>query len=195
VSDFFESPLRFQDEPEPTYDWEGPPEAVLGATVPVERVVARSEAAAVYLASLSAYPSGFTFDLFVVLAEADGELDPFHFEYEALGRRTGQIPPGKLRVGFVFADDSRVMNTGRYFGWYEEAGNPPDAPVMSSRGGGGDGHGTWHQAFWVWPLPPPGSLEFVCEWPAADISLTRTELDGSALVEAARRCQAVFPEH
>jgi hypothetical protein len=194
MSEFFDSPVRYEEEPEPTYEWEGPPEAVVAATVPVERVVARNDAVAVYLASISALPRGFTFDVFVALATEDSGLAPFHPEYEMLGQRTGEIPAEKLRVGFLFGDGSKATNTGRYFGWYEESGEPPDAPVMSNRGGGGGDMRSWHQSFWVWPLPSPGSFEFLCEWPAAAIPLTRVELDATPVIDAASRCRERFPD-
>lgn len=195
MSEFFEPPPRIEEEPERSpSDWEGPPTTVVPATVPVERVIAQNDAAAVYLASISVYPRGFRFDVFVVLAAEDTELAPFHPEYEDLAHRTGQIPTEKLRIGFLFADGSKATNTGRYFGWHEDSGNPPDAPLMISLGGGGNDPQTWHQSFWVWPLPASGNLEFLCEWPAADIPLTRAELDGTAIIEAASRCQEMFPQ-
>jgi hypothetical protein len=42
-------------------------------------------------------------------------------------------------------------------------------------GGGGSGAFEWHD--WLWPLPPPGPLVFVCAWPALALPETRTELD------------------
>lgn len=194
MSDFFEPPPRVEEEPEPSHEWGGPPPAAVPATVPVERVVARNDAAAVYLASLSAYPTGFTFDMFVFVAEEGGELDPFDFEYEMLAQRTGEIPAGKLRLGFLFADDSKATNTGAHFDWHDESGKPPDAPIMRSRRGRSDGR-LWHNSFWVWPLPPPGKLEFLCEWPAAGIPLTRSELDAGAVAEASTRALRLFPDN
>lgn len=193
MSEFFDPPARYEER-EPSYEWEGPPEAVVASTVPVERVVARNHAAAVYLGSISAFPRGFTFDVFVALATKDSGLAPFHPEYEMLGQRTGEIPAEKLRVGFLFGDGSKATNTGGYLGGYKESGEPPDAPVMVTGGGGGGDLRSWHQSFWVWPLPSRGSLEFLCEWPAAGIPLTRMELDATAIVEASSHCQEMFPE-
>lgn len=193
MSDFFEPPPRVDHEPEPTREWDGPPASIVPATVPVERMIANAPEAAVYLASVSAYPTGFEFDVFVVIADRKSELDPFGFEYRTLAERTGEIPPGQLRLGFLFGDGSKATNTGKYFGWDEDAETSPDAPYMCGSGsGGGDSNG-WHGSFWVWPLPPPGRLEFLCEWPDAEIPLTAAELDSAAIVEAASRAQKVFP--
>jgi hypothetical protein len=48
--------------------------------------------------------------------------------------------------------------------------------------------GNW----WVTPLPPPGRLEFVCEWPAAGIALTRVEVDADPIREAATRVTTLW---
>jgi hypothetical protein len=47
-------------------------------------------------------------------------------------------------------------------------------------GGGSGGVGGWDEQYWVAPLPPPGPVAFVCEWPAAGIALTRGEVDAAA---------------
>jgi hypothetical protein len=59
---------------------------------------------------------------------------------------------------------------------------------------GGGGGGRFHQGYWVSPLPPPGPIALVCEWPAAGISLARYELDAQLLVDAAERARAIFPD-
>jgi hypothetical protein len=45
-----------------------------------------------------------------------------------------------------------------------------------------------------WPLPPPGPLAFVCEWPAAGIAVTRSEIDAQLVLDAADRAQLIFPD-
>jgi hypothetical protein len=49
--------------------------------------------------------------------------------------------------------------------------------------------------YWVWPLPPEGSLAFVCEWPIADIPETRTEIDSALLRDAAADAAILWPEN
>ncbi|HEU5064051.1 MAG TPA: hypothetical protein VFT79_13010 [Solirubrobacterales bacterium] len=159
--------------------------------LPVERVVARTEAVAVYLNCFWVYPAGFEFEVFAVAKDEGSELDPFSFDHTYAAERSGEIPPEKLRLGFEFADGSKVTNTGGRFDWDWEDTDRPSHPIMSgSRGQGGEG--SWSWAFWVWPLPPAGELTFVCEWPAAEIPLTRLELDAAPLTEAASRAQKLF---
>jgi len=67
--------------------------------------------------------------------------------------------------------------------------------VVTGGGDGGGGGGRWSQGYWVWPLPPEGPLAFVCEWPIADISETRTEIDSALLRDAAGDAVTVWPEN
>lgn len=193
MSDFFEPPPQVEEEPELDEEWEGPPVAVVPVSIPIERVVAENAEATVYLASVSAYPAGFKFDVFVVIADEESELDPFDWGHQTLAQRTGEIPPGQLRIGFLFADGSKATNTGRYFRWYSESGKQPDAPVMFERGSDGGEAGRWHSSYWVWPLPSPGKLEFLCEWPEAGIPLTRQEIDAQMILDGAAHTQEIFP--
>ncbi len=185
MSDFFDPPPPFEPEP-PTPEWDGPPDGVLPTTIPIERVAARTEAAVVYLGAIVAYPTGFEFDVFVLTDGDDRELDPFDHGYREAGRRAGEIQPGLLRLGFAFADGTKATNTGAYFNPHGDFEGAPDAPVMSGGTGGGN-EGSWHGTFWVWPLPPPGALQFVCEWPAAGIPQARIDLDAGSLLDATRR--------
>jgi hypothetical protein len=182
VSDFFEPPPP--PEPRRSNDWEGPPRASVPATVATELIVGRSERAVLYLAAIAAYRTGFEIDLCAVTAPGSG-LDPFGFEPQAASQRSGELVPALLRFGLAFVDGSKATNTGAYLSWDEDR-EQPSAPVLSGRSGAGWAD-TWLHHFWIWPLPPPGKLEFVCEWPDAGIPLVRTVLDADPILEAAER--------
>jgi hypothetical protein len=160
--------------------------------------LARSEVAAVYVSRLSAYPTGVEFDLMTIAApeEDDEALDPMLFgpHRHHMHRRSGgpEIPDEMLRFGVEFADGRRATNTGG--GSFPPRDAEPPGPVLHPDGGGGGG-GRWHQVMFLWPLPPPGRLALVCEWPAAGIPLTRTEIDTDAIHEAAQRAQVIFEDH
>lgn len=167
------------------------PGGSLPGVVAVELLVARNERAAVAVTKLGAYPVGFEFDLLVLVREEDyEELDPMlHGPIHRPGRRRGEAAREMLRFGVEFADGARVTNTiGREHWQWDE---PPAAPVLRT-GGGHSGGGEWNARMWVWPLPPPGPLAFVCEWPAAGIELARVEIDAQLVIDAAGRAQEIF---
>jgi len=47
--------------------------------------------------------------------------------------------------------------------------------------------------FWLWPLPPPGPLAFVCEWPKKGIGERRVDIDASVVLDAAARAEPLWP--
>jgi hypothetical protein len=191
VSDaFFErpAPVEAPRTPAPSPPWTGPPHGMLPGVAAVELVLASNERAAVYIGRCSAYPTGFELELRVLVRAGADELDPsLNGVYRRPGR--GSSYEEMLRFGIEFSDGRKATNvSGRGHG----PGEPID-PVLSGMGGGGGG-GRWRQDFWVWPLPPSGPLAFVCEWPAAEIPLTRHELDTEIVLDAAGRARRLFPD-
>jgi hypothetical protein len=163
--------------------------------VALDLVLARSAQAAVCISRLAAYPTGFEFQIVTISAPDDDELELDPFLFHNPGRRHGRVRPGEempremLRFGVRFADGRKATNVGPW-AYTDDA---PESPVMHSGGGGGGG-GNWRQDEWVWPLPPPGPLAFVCEWPEASIPLTQREIDAQLVLEAATRSQLIFSE-
>lgn len=192
--------------------WLGVPKGVLPGTVPLELVLARTPQVAVCVTRLGAYPSGFDLDLVTMAADEADELDPLLFErhrFRHRHRREGaeEIPEGMLRFGIEFADGRKATNTADQplanlaggtmsvstMSSGSDEPQEPAAPVLSL-GGGGGGSGNWRQSVWIWPLPPAGRLTFVCQWPEANIELTRHEIDAQLILDAAARAQVLFPD-
>src|SRR5438045_3665658 len=99
----------------------------------------------------------------------------FHHHHRLQHGATDEIPPEMLRLGIQFANGSKATNTAGV----NHDPDTPAGPVMHAGGGGGGG-GNWRQTQWVCPLPPPGPVVFVCEWPAMEIPISRSELDAQA---------------
>ncbi len=53
--------------------------------------------------------------------------------------------------------------------------------------GGGGGGRRYDMGYWVWPLPPPGPVTFVCEWPAYGIPENHVVVEGALFLAAAGR--------
>ena len=195
MSDFFEPPPP--PPPQPPYrqpPWVGPPRGALPGVVAAELLLAQTDKVAVYISRLAAYPSGFEFDIVTVATFGEEEadlLDPMLFgPHRHRARHAGgDIASEMLRLGVQFANGGKATNTSGFY----HGENPPAGPVMHGGGGGGGG-GRWNQTMWVWPLPPPGPLAFVCEWPAARIPLSRQELDAQTVLDAASRARVIFSD-
>lgn len=191
--EFFERPAPVEDPgpPPPSPPWTGPPHGVLPGAAPLELVIAANARAAVYVGRCSAYTTGFELELRVLVAPGADQLDPsLGGVFHRPGR--GNNYDEMLRFGLEFSDGRKATNVGGP-GMVPHKGEEPEGPLLRSLGGGGGG-GRWHQDFWVWPLPPAGPLAFVCEWPAAEIPLTRAEIDAQPLLDASTRARELFPD-
>jgi hypothetical protein len=105
-----------------------------------------------------------------------------------VGERRDVLPPELLRIGVKFADGRTATNIGGH-------DRPMGGPVMDAlRGGGrrGGGESRFHQEYWISPLPPPGPVNFVCEWPAVEIPVARQEIDAQLILDAADTARAIF---
>ena len=97
----------------------------------------------------------------------------------------GEVSPDFLRVGVIVADGRTATNLDD---------NDPSADLVLAFHGGHGGPGGEEQRLRMWPLPPPGPLALVVEWPAVGLAERRVELDAQAISEAAARVVPVWPD-
>lgn len=189
-----------ESAPEPSrHSWFGPPEDELGAVVPLQLVVGRSEKGAVALRHATVYSSGVTLD---VMGLARGLSDAqanrvFHERH--LFEEDEEPSPAFLRIGLELPGGERVSNLGgrRHRRRLLKPDVEPAGPVFIEHGGGGGQSGggrvSMNPGYWLWPLPKRGTIRVFCEWPLVEIPLSTAELDGAALASAAERAVPVWP--
>ena len=192
MTEFFEPPPA---PPEPPArhrnpEWFGPPENVVGVTVPLDLTLARTDKLALAVPAATAYPNGIEFE--VVLLVREQFRDPFEWHPFHASMRGAEFSPKTLRLGVQFADGQKATSVDTPF-FPRDPDERPSGPLLMPRGGGGGGR-RWDVSFWLWPLPPPGSLALVCEWPARDIALTRVEVDNEQLLGASQRAAPLWPD-
>lgn len=164
----------------------GPPHGVLPAVVPAEALIARTDEVAISLGSIWVYPTGLEFEVFADMKDEWSDLDPFGVDRT---RRRDEAGGGDLlRLGFRFGDASEVTCAG---GEWAPPVPGSTSPTLTGMGGGRRG-GHCNFRYWLWPLPPADALRFICEWPAAGVPMTETELDCAAIQEAAPRARTIF---
>ena len=195
MSDFFEAP---PPQPETHAEeaegpvWFQPPKGVLPCAVPLADVIARNDEVAIGIAGALAYTTGFELQFIVLLTgKAARDLDPFDYRFRG-SQSEGEISPEMLRLGMEYADGRKSMNTNPRWARFDEDVVDESKPTMIEHGGAG-GEREWRQSFWRWPLPSPGPLQLVCEWPSMGIPLTRYEIDAQLVLDAAERAQEIFP--
>jgi hypothetical protein len=194
---FFEPP---EPAPEPVPpvslpEWLGPPANLIGGHVALGLMAARSDDAVVWLESAAAYPAGVQLRI-DVRWRAEVQSKVMRGASPQALRAGEELPAELFRAGVEFADGSKATWLGPGGGSVAVAARldeRPKGPLLRS-GAGGGGDRRWSQDLWLWPLPKEGPLQFVCEWPALGIELTRAELDWAALRDAAQRCITLWEE-
>jgi hypothetical protein len=198
---FFAPPPATEEEPEHVPPaWYGPPDDVIGQAAGEGFVLARTDALALAVWGITAFPTGLAFSLAIVVRRADDpDLDPeldldmaMHRYWR--GRRRGSepgLPDDLLRFGVEFEDGRKATSLG--WGSAGAEDETPPGPILMQRGGGGGGR-SYRMGWWLWPLPLGEHLTFVCEWPAHGIALTRHEVDAATFREAAERARPIWVE-
>jgi hypothetical protein len=190
-------PPELPEEPEVEYRrpaWIEPPPDIIPGVVPVERVLARTPQRAIGLTGIRAYPTGFGCTLHLRLREVIlGEQSNFG-AFNMFG--DGVDPAGEfadyyLRFGVGFADGRKATNLEQRHDIDE--GPAPDPPVLRLVRWEGYDLLAWEVDVWVWGLPPPGPLAFVCAWPAGQLPASGVEIDARLVLEAAARAAPVWP--
>lgn len=197
---FFEPPPpSTEPEREPVrFEWMRPDD-VLGAVVPVNFVLARTDEVAVAVWGITVFGDGFEFTVAsLTKGRARHRLRMHHFEVMHEVRAGGDVPAEFLRFGILCADGTAVTNLRPGFDWGSHTADGDHTPPSTAGrvlmpGGGGGSDGYWTQKYWCWPLPPPGPVKFVCEWPAFGIGETTHEIDSEPIREAASRSAPIWP--
>jgi hypothetical protein len=159
--------------------------------VRVDFLLAWSATAAVQVHHLTAYRSGFEFQV-VAHHRSGGHvhdlMDGLGAMRVRLGHQPDTISDGQLRFRIGYADGSEADNLSTP----TQLPATPDGAHLTPREGGAS---QWraHTTFWAWPLPPTGPLTFSCEWPAYGIPITRHEIDANLVREAAERASLLWP--
>lgn len=149
---------------------------MLGGTVPMEQLLARSDQAAIALRGITAYADGM--ELTIVAARRHQPRSDEFLHHMPFDR--------DIHIGLQYADGRQLRSVGWNSRGSGEGGIWPD--------GGGGGGQQYEQRLWVWPLPPPGELAVVVEWTDFGIRETWRWLDATPIVEAAARAAAVWPD-
>ncbi|BCY09535.1 hypothetical protein L3i22_046230 [Actinoplanes sp. L3-i22] len=156
-----------------------------------EIILARGSDAVVAVSGIAAYPNGFAFTLTVVLRQEDRRGELFNQAFHRDFYDEDPPSPGFLRLGVQFADGAAASNLGRHP--HLDPSADPVGPLLMHGSGGGGGR-RYETSYWVWPLPPPGPMTFVCEWPAHAIGESRAEVDAELIRDAATRSVSLLPD-
>jgi hypothetical protein len=166
------------------------PELALPVAVPITLVLAGTDDLAVGIHSVNAYPAGFEFTMSLIsLVERRHLHATGSLEHMVRGGELRELPGEFLRLGVVFADGRTATNLGS-----SGPPSPGSSNPMLQGGGGGGGMRRHDAAYYVWPLPPEGPLQFICEWPAYGIPESTVSVEATPILQAATQAIVLWPE-
>ncbi len=167
--------------------WIRPPADVVPVVVPLGLMLARSEDAAIAVPAVQAYPTGLGLVLVARVRQRPGGHRSPQYSQLTYDPTSDEF----VRLGVQFSDGRKATNLRRPRP--PGAGEPPSGPLLTPLGGSGR-EGAWDASYWLWPLPPPGRLLIVAEWPAHQLSETSAEVDADPILEAAALAMTLWPE-
>jgi hypothetical protein len=157
--------------------WDPPEAEFPRIAVPNALLIAQTDAVAVAVEAIWAFKEGFEFRVKAIFRDRGPALEDEPDEQA-------------MHFGLQFADGRKVANTGRA---PEPAGSIAAQLLLRPINFGG-GIYRRNRSYWVWPLPPPGPLTFVCEWHEFDIQEQRAAVEAQLILDAAQHSMKVWPE-
>jgi len=190
----------------PTYEdvrryraWSGPPDDVMPGAVAYEAVVAASADAVITISVLWAFPVGFECAVAILTREPRGHrsevLGPFFLPKR--NANTGHLewhPGEQLDFAIRFADGRTAHQALTEHAPSTPTNSQPEEGVaLTSCFSGISAQGA-ETVYWVWPLPPPGPIGFIFEWPALRVGRTVVEMESRPIREAASRAVELWSQ-
>ena len=151
----------------------GPPDNEVPGAIPFHAVLGRTDDFALALVGADAYSTGIVLSFAARLRYSDQEDNDLH---EQLYSHRRGPSAGQLLIGVAYPDGQAATNVAArpYREMLREL-DKPQQPMLVQRGGGGGGR-EFGFSMWLAPLPPPGDLTIVIEWPARGIPETHTTI-------------------
>jgi hypothetical protein len=159
------------------------------------RIIARTDRVVLTTSIIEVFSAGARIPVETVVRRRDES------QYDWQLRMMGRYPDGSpgadgLRLGVELSDGSRLGSDLDPFPMRPHLEDPETAVLMNHGGGGGGDDHRWnltHQ-LWLWPLPPPGTLDLVAEWRALGVPESRVTLDASAIRAATGDVQRLWAD-
>lgn len=185
---------RLEDPP-----WTGPAWHQRPVIVALNAEIARSESTAAFLESAGCFPYGLSLRLVLRVRDSGRQARNRVFSYLERAHGRGQLDErlraGGLRWGVEF-DDARKVTTLDESPWarvQDIRSDQVEGPVMEGLGPPAAFMDRWARDYWLWPLPPAGSIRVGLQWLDRGIPETVTGVAVAPLLAAAAKAGPLWP--
>jgi hypothetical protein len=166
--------------------WSGPPDDVTGVDMSPWLQGCRSLNATISVEEVRAFPTGVGFVLSVTATADDRPVEEFYGDGLKRSASGNRPPDSLLRFGVRLSDGTTATTLENPVGRSSEPSGPVlvmlNDPVYSVAK---DMNAMGMRArLWLWPLPPPGKLDLLVEWPLFGLDISTLAFDGTALRKA-----------
>ena len=170
-------------------EWLGPPARTMPGISSQRATIFKTTDAMLVVLGFEAYATGVQFTLELWIRD---DRSPINL-HEWFGQRGTAPVATMLWFGVMLADGTAWTNVDQLdrpddHSWL---GERPVQPTLTPQGGGGtQDHAVMR--FWLWPLPPKGSVTFVAEWPERGIPESTAVIDGAELRQVSEDASPIW---
>lgn len=187
-----------EPEPEPPErpvapPWVQHPQDELPARVLVREFLAQTPGTALILSEVDVYSTGIRINISWELRRLGGDDSDWNALLHAGFGRRDVDPSAALRFGVGLSNGTVVTTMDRGIRSWNVKPDGWSLVDQIAGSGGDDRRYSGTSALWLWPLPPPGPIEFVGEWGARGVSESRFVLDATALLSRASEVRSLWP--
>jgi hypothetical protein len=167
-------------------EWEEPPKGVVPAISSQSATLLRSDDFALVIDRFLVYPNGVSFRLGLLSRLwREDLLFPL-----SRGMRMG---PGHtsdpLQFGCEFSDGTLWTNMDQQ---PRRPGDDVVGPLVSGGSGGGGVGRRWFGDYWIWPLPPVGSISFFAQWLSEGFIEQKVEISADELRSLSAKAEVLW---
>jgi len=152
-------------------------------------VLARNDEGLVTVTGVQVYRTGLSLDLTILVRKEPGGRSV----HEGISRMRWILDEPDHAEDWLWLGGEYADGRGGHNAFDPHSGEFRGDEIFLSAGRSGSSNRRTYQVYWLSPLPPPGTLTFVCTWPRFDSHETKTVIATAPILAAVPRSEVLWP--
>jgi len=185
-------PERIEADRDPRRE---PPFDQLPAVAPLSAVLATTDNVAIALICARIFTDGVEF----IIERKIRRKNMSRIDFRNLTQVDRFMPDeenqaARLQYGVLLPDGQKLTSCHSWAEDPHQTQIPPRHSLVTTdgSGGGSDSRYEHHDGLWLHPLPPPGLINFVTQWPSGGIKETHTTIDADMILSLASAARPLW---